>query len=83
MSRSGPPALAVRPVESRAEQTAFLRVPSALYLGARGYAAVLEFDRRASLNPKTAPYFGHAEARYWIAWRGSTPVGRISAQYDT
>ncbi len=28
------------------------------------------------------PYFAHAQWQGWIAWRGSKPVGRISAQID-
>jgi hypothetical protein len=32
---------------------------------------------------KTNPWFEHGHAKFWIAYRGDTPVGRISAQVDT
>lgn len=35
------------------------------------------------LSPSHNPYFRHARWQAFIAWRGSTPVGRISAQVDT
>ena len=35
------------------------------------------------LSPKHNPYFRHARWQALIAWRGGTPVGRISAQVDT
>ncbi len=32
---------------------------------------------------KTNPWFGHAQAQFWLAMRGDTVVGRISAQVDS
>lgn len=34
------------------------------------------------LNPKKNPWFEHARAQYWLAFRGDKVVGRISAQVD-
>jgi len=31
---------------------------------------------------KENPFFEHARAQYWVAYRGDQPVGRISAQVD-
>ncbi len=39
-------------------------------------------ERRESLSAAKNPYFRHARTRFWLACRGSTPVGRISAQVD-
>ena len=34
------------------------------------------------LNPKKNPWFEHARAQYWLAFRGDKVVGRISSQVD-
>ena len=34
------------------------------------------------LNPKKNPWFEHARAQCWLAFRGDKAVGRISAQVD-
>ena len=31
---------------------------------------------------KRNPFFEHAKCKFWLAYRGATPVGRISAQVD-
>ena len=41
----------------------------------------LILERRQHLSSKN-PYFAHAQWCCWIAYRGKTPVGRISAQVD-
>ncbi len=61
---------------------AFIRLPNRLYRDHRAYVAPLALERRESLSARKNPYFRHARARFWLAWRGSTPVGRISAQVD-
>lgn len=39
-------------------------------------------ERRQHLDPRRNPWFEHAEAGFFVAWRGKKPVGRISAQID-
>ena len=34
------------------------------------------------LDKDKNPYFQHAEAEYFLAWRDGEPVGRITAQVD-
>jgi hypothetical protein len=41
--------------------------------------AIERLDHISNRNP----YFDHAEAQLFIAWRGDEPVGRISAQIDS
>jgi hypothetical protein len=38
-------------------------------------------ERRQHLSSRN-PFFEHAKCKFWLAYRGSTPVGRISAQVD-
>jgi len=39
-------------------------------------------DAKKRLDPKKNPFFAHAEAQYFLAWRDGQPVGRISAHID-
>lgn len=74
--------LRIHPVSGRSELKAFIRVPFALYHDDPNWVPPLEMERMETLTDKN-PYFSHGEAKYWIAYRGSQPVGRISAQVDT
>ena len=42
----------------------------------------LFLERTEHLSQRN-PYFAHAHAKFWLAYRHDTPVGRISAQIDT
>ena len=39
-------------------------------------------ERREHLSSRHNPYFQHAEAQLFVAYRNDQPVGRISAQID-
>ena len=60
----------------------FIALPRHLYAGDPHFVMPLLLERRRHFRPRTNPWFEHAEARFWIAWRGGRPVGRISAQLD-
>jgi GNAT superfamily N-acetyltransferase len=68
-------------VEGRRALRRFLRVPWPLYTDDPAWVPPLFLERRQHLSPRN-PYFDHARVRAWIAYRGSKPVGRISAQID-
>ncbi len=72
----------IRPARSRREVTTFIRLPWKLYEGVEQWVPPLIFERRKHLNKRTNPFFEHAEAEYFVAWRGDEPVGRISAHID-
>ena len=72
----------VRPVGSRADLTRFIRLPWSIYRNSPQWVPPLIFERKQFLNRKKNPFFEHAEAELFIAWRGRKPVGRISAQID-
>ena len=61
---------------------AFIRLPWRLYEGCANWVPPLLSERKRHLDRKRNPFFGHAEAEYFLAWRGRTPVGRITAHVD-
>ena len=75
-------AIDVVPVLSRAEREAFIRLPGQLAAADPAWVEPLHFERRQFLSPRHNPVFDHAEIRFWLAYRGGEPVGRISAQID-
>ena len=72
----------VERVRTRAELTEFIALPRRLYDGMSGFVAPLDHERRQMLDPKKSAFFTHGVASYWIARRGGTAVGRVSAQID-
>lgn len=73
--------LRVVPVDGSRAVGTFIRLPWALYAGDPAWVPPLLLERRYHLS-RRRPYFAHARARFWIAYRGDAPVGRISAQID-
>lgn len=74
--------LAVRPVASRSDMKAFIELPYRLYGPGDNWVPPLRMEVKKQLDRKKNPFFRHAEAEYFIAWRGARAVGRISAQVD-
>src|SRR5438270_5003738 len=74
--------LEVRPVQRRRELSAFIRLPWRLYQGCANWVPPLISERKRHLSRRRNPFFEHAEAEYFLAWRGSKPVGRITAHVD-
>jgi len=60
----------------------FIRLPWRLYRNEPMWVPPLISERKKHLNREKNPYFEHAEAEYFLAWRDGTPVGRITAQVD-
>jgi len=72
----------VSPVAGRSDLAAFIQLPKRLYRGQKGYVAPLDMERGEALEPKTNPFFDHAEVQLFLARRDGKVVGRISAQID-
>jgi hypothetical protein len=76
----------VRPVRGRRELGAFIRLPWRLYQGVANWVPPLISERRRHLDRRRNPFFEHADAEYFLAWRGTPgrgePVGRITAHVD-
>lgn len=80
VSRTGD--VEVRPVRGRRELNAFIKLPWRLYRQVANWVPPLISERRRHLDRGHNPFFEHAEAEYFLAWRDGEPVGRITAQVD-
>ena len=74
--------LEIRPVADRRDMRRFIDLPAALYRNEPRWIEPLRMDMRERLDRERNPFFKHAEAEYFIAWRDGAPVGRISAHID-
>src|SRR5919205_2641511 len=72
----------VRPVHSRADLMRFIKLPWRLYRNSPLWVPPLISERKRHLDRDHNPFFQHAEAEYFLAWRGDEVVGRITAQID-
>jgi len=72
----------VRPVQSKRDLRRFIKLPWRLYSNAGQWVPPLVYERRRHLDRRRNPFFEHAEAEYFLAWRDGEPVGRISAHVD-
>ena len=72
----------VRPVRGRRELATFVRLPWRVYRGSASWVPPLISERKRHLDRRRNPFFEHAEAEYFLAWRGDQPVGRITAHVD-
>ncbi len=72
----------VRPVESRSDLMRFIKLPWRLYRNSPRWVPPLISERKHHLDRDKNPFFEHAEAEYFLAFRDGQPVGRISAHVD-
>jgi len=75
-------ALEVRPVTSRRDLRTFIKLPWRLYREEPNWVPPLLMDVKRRLDQRKSPFFKHAEAQYFLAWRDGQAVGRISAHVD-
>jgi len=74
--------VAVRPVKTKRELRTFIRMPWRIYRGSANWVPPLISERKRHLDRRRNPFFEHAEAEYFLAWRGDEAVGRLSAHVD-
>ncbi|HEY2602399.1 MAG TPA: hypothetical protein VGI67_12645 [Thermoleophilaceae bacterium] len=72
----------VRPVHSSSDLMRFIKLPWRLYRNSPHWVPPLISERKHHLDRDKNPFFQHAEAEYFLAWRDGEPVGRITAQVD-
>jgi GNAT superfamily N-acetyltransferase len=75
-------AVEIRPVTSKRELRIFIRLPWRLYRNEPNWVAPLLMELKKRLDQSKNPFFKHAEAQYFLAWRDGRPVGRVSAHVD-
>jgi hypothetical protein len=76
------PALAVRPVVTKADTNAFVELAYRLNGSDPHWVAPLRDEVKATIDPKKNGWFSHAEAQLFLAERSGKVVGRISAHID-
>jgi hypothetical protein len=76
------PPLSITEVRTRRDFRRFIDVPYLVYRDDPQWVPPLRSEVRKVLDRRRNPFFDHGEACYWLAWRGNTPVGRISAQVN-
>jgi GNAT superfamily N-acetyltransferase len=60
----------------------FIKLPWRLYRNEPRWVPPLISERKRFLDRSKNPFFKHAEAEYFLAWRDGEVVGRISAHVD-
>jgi hypothetical protein len=69
-------------VTSKAHWRDFHRVAYPIYRDDPAWVAPLLLERELHFTPKHNPYFQHARAKFFLAYRDGKAIGRISAQID-
>jgi GNAT superfamily N-acetyltransferase len=70
--------VAVAPVRGRGMKQ-FIRLPWKIYADDPVWVPPLLSDQRKLFDRSKHPFHEHADVEYFLAWRGSEPVGRIAA----
>ena len=79
---TSPSPVNVRFVEDAADRQAFVDLAYSLNKDDPNWVPPLKTEVHGLIDPRTNPWFEHAEARLFLAERDGRPVGRISAQVD-
>jgi hypothetical protein len=74
--------LTIRRVESPADRRRFVALLWDVYHDDPHWVPPLKSEELGLIDPKSNPWFEHAEAALWLAERDGKVVGRISAQVD-
>lgn len=70
----------IRPVESRAERKTFVRLPWRIYPESYpAWVPPLLSEEYKRIDRQRNPFFGHGDARLFLAYRNGEPAGRIAA----
>ena len=69
----------VRPVATKADRKAFLRLPYDLYRGDPAWRPPLRLERAMQLDPKHNELMSDVDSTLFVAEQGGQPVGRIAA----
>src|ERR1700694_1635358 len=75
-------AIEISEVESKREQNAFIKFPWRIYRNDPAWVPPLIIERKAFLDRKRHPFYGHGDAALFLARRDGEIVGRIMASDD-
>jgi hypothetical protein len=78
-SEAGMAGLSVRPVETRAEQKRFIRLPWRIYAADPCWMPPLVLSQEELLNFRPHPFYEKSQCRSFLATRDGRDVGRITA----
>lgn len=74
--------IVITPVSGKKDRKAFVDLAYRLNAGDPNWVPPLRSEMMELLTPGKNPFFEHATVQLFLARRGSTPVGRISAHID-
>jgi hypothetical protein len=74
--------ITIRAAEDAGDRKTFVDLAYSLNRDDPNWVPPLKTEVHGLIDPRTNPWFEHAEARLFLAERGGEPVGRISAQVD-
>src|SRR5437016_8757404 len=69
----------IRPISSTSDTNRFIKFPWRIYREFPNWVPPLLMDRRKLMDRKKNPFYTHAEAEFFMAFRGDEIVGRIGA----
>jgi GNAT superfamily N-acetyltransferase len=72
----------VQPAATKRDLSTFIKLPWRLYRNEPCWVPPLLFERKRFLDRARNPFFKHAEAEYFLAWKDGRAVGRITAHID-
>ncbi|MGH2850163.1 MAG: GNAT family N-acetyltransferase [Solirubrobacteraceae bacterium] len=72
----------IRPVAGGRDLRRFIALPYEIYRNEPRWIPPLRMEERKRLDRTRNPFFSHAAAEYFLAWRDWRPVGRITAHID-
>lgn len=75
-------AIEIRPVAGKSGRKTFVKLGRAMAARVPHAVPQLYSELMELIDPDRNPFFGHATAQLFVAWRGGRPVGRISAHID-
>jgi len=73
----------IEEVKTKSELNRFISFPDKLYKGNKYRVPQLHSFERSTLSTKKNPAFDYCEAKYWLAYRGPSIVGRIIGIINT
>ena len=71
--------VSIRPIASKKETEAFIRFAWEIYRDSPAWVPPLLMDRRKLMDRTANPFYAHADAEFFLAWRDGRMVGRIGA----